>query len=332
MINKFILLILLFIPTAICAQQSLFDYLEGDVRIKRSSGEMFEASLGDYIYIGDSVITGYDGYAELTLGNSSKISIDKETVFRYSQKEQQKEKRNIFLVVLGKIGFKFDKLLQEPEIRTPATIAGIRGTEFTVITALDGTSLFIVDEGAVSVESEGTMVVLEQLEGVEVPIGETPGEKFDVLVGQIDYDSWLDENNENFYKDPINTIKDMTLKLEDFVNEADSFFMLYERNSEDLSSKREELKDKTEDREDFYKSEVFPRELETGNNILNYRFFALSSLSLRRHVISEMYVHMKTKYLLDLENPLYQSFLSEYEKFLRIYEQSVVKYLVESDI
>lgn len=336
--KKYIILtaILLF-PFILSAQQSVFEYVEGEVSIKRISGDLFEAQIGDTLNPGDSVITGFDGFAELTLENSSKITIDSDTVFVFSQKEQKGEKKSIFMVVLGKIGFKFDKLLNEPDISTPATVAGIRGTEFTVVSAMDGSAMYIVDDGSVAVESEGSMVVLETLEGVEVPIGEEPGEKFEVLLGQVDYSQWLNEGQSRFESDPAGTLAGLTSKLQEYVEEADGFYGSYLQANAELTAMREKLSAIGEEKGDeakseYYKSTVFPKEMDTSNFVLNYRYFALSSLSLRRYVIGSMYVDMKTKFILDKDNPLFRNFVKEYESFLMIFENKVVPYLVEADI
>lgn len=328
---------LLFLSFFLSAQQSVFEYVEGEVSIKRISGDLFEAQIGDTIAPGDSVITGLDGFAELTLENNSKITIDSDTVFVFSQKEKQGEKKSIFMVVLGKIGFKFDKLLHEPDISTPATVAGIRGTEFTVVSALDGSAMYVVDDGSVAVESEGSLVVLETQEGVEVPIGEEPGEKFEVLVGTVDFSGWLDSGKARFESDPAGTLAELTEKLEEYVADTDTFYNHYLSANKELTDMREKLTSIGEEKgdeakSDYYKSTVFPKEIDTSNLVLNYRYFALSSLSLRRYVISSMYVDMKTKYILDLGNPLYQKFEKEYENFLMIFEEKVVPYLVEADI
>lgn len=332
-----ILLLWIFIVLTLNAQQSFFDYIEGEVSIKKSSGELVKAKLGDSVVPGDSVITGIDGFAELTLENNSLITVDNDTVFLYSQREKEKKKKSIFMVVLGKIGFKFDKLLNEPDIQTPTTIAGVRGTEFTVVSALDGSSFYVVSEGSVAVESEGSLVVLEMEEGVEVPVGETPGEKFEVKVGQEDFSGWLEQGKERFLKDPAGVLENLSDRLVEFSNEAVDNHSLFENSSEELAVMREKLTDLSAKKDDegkkkFYSEEVFPKEIETSNLVLNYRYYALSALSLRRYVLGPMYVQMKTRYIADVDNREYKNFLSEYERFLRIFEEKVVPYLVEADI
>lgn len=331
------ILYIILLPLMIFGQQSRFEYVEGEVSIKRASGVLSDAQIDDVLNVGDSVITGYDGFAELALENSSKISIDSDTVFIFSQKEKKGEKKNIFMVVLGKIGFKFNRLLHEPDIQTPATVAGIRGTEFTVVSALDGSALYIVEEGSVAVESEGSLVVLTMEEGVEVAIGEKPGDKFEVKIGSMDFSNWLDEGNQQFQKDPIGVLAGLTEKLIEYGDEADTFFQFYESSFAILSNMRdanikigEEKGNKA--KVEYYNKEIFPKETETANFVLNYRYYALSALSLRRYVLGSMYIEMKTKYILDTSNPEYFEFMKEYEEFLSIYEQIVVPYLVEEDI
>lgn len=328
---------MIFLLSTVYSQQSKFDYVEGEVTIKRISGDFFEAEIDDVLNVGDSVITGSDGYAELSLESSSSITIDKDTVFLFSKKEKKGEKKSIFMVVLGKIKFKFDRLLHEPDIETPASVAGIRGTEFTVVSALDGSALYVVDEGSVAVESEGTLVVLNMEEGVEIPIGDVPGEKFDFNIDPIDFSGWLDEGNRKFDENPAETLASITGKLISFADEADRYYGQWEKSFEELTELRTRMveieKEKgAEAKGDFYKNDVFPKEISTSYLVLNYRYFAISALSLRRYVISSMYIDMKTKYILDSNNPVYVDFLQEYETFLKIFEENVVDYLDERDI
>ena len=335
--NYLLIFLLCSFPLYLFSQQSTFDYVEGEVTIKRASGELFEAQIDDMLNIGDSVITGEDGFAELQLENSSRITIDNDTVFVFSKKEKKGEKKSIFMVVLGKIKFKFDRLLNEPDIQTPTTVAGIRGTEFTVVSALDGSALYVVDEGSVAVESEGTLVVLETEEAVEVPIGEAPGKNYEVKSVNVDFQGWLDDGENKFTKDPANTLASVTDKLIEFSNEALFFLNEYDISKKQLDIEYEEMikigdGKGNEEKSEFYKNIIQPLERLTTNNALNYRYYGLSGMSLRRYVIAYMYIEMKTKYVLDIINVEYLDFMKEYDKFLYIYEENITKTLVEADI
>lgn len=335
--KKILILLALMIPLSLYSQQSTFTYVEGEVSIKRASGELSEAAIDDKLNIGDSIITGEDGFAELSLENSSTISIDSDTVFIYSKKEKKGEKKSIFMVVLGKIKFKFDRLLNEPDIQTPTSVAGIRGTEFTVVTALDGSALYVVDEGSVAVEAKGSLVVLNTEEGVEIPVGDQPGDKFEVKIGSVDFSGWLDEGNQQFENDPAGTLAGVTERLIAFSDEALFFLKGFQTARKDLDLAYIEM-DKIaqekgdEAKADFYKSTIQAIASLATNNALNYRYYGLSAMSLRRYVISSMYIDMKTKHILKTNNRNYVDFLSEYDNFLNIYEENITQTLVEADI
>ncbi len=333
----FFFCIIIFPAISIFSQQSKFVYVEGEVAVKKASGELLVAQISDILNIGDSIITGEDGYAELSLENNSSITINSDTVFVYSKKEKKGKKKNIFMVVLGNIKFKFDRLLHEPDIQTPATVAGIRGTEFSVLSGLDGSSLYIVEEGEVAVEAEGSLVVLSSEEGVEVPIGDIPGEKFEVKIGKVDFSGWLDEGDNRFKSDPAGTLRGITEKLVYFGDEANEYLIQYNESNSILSRQLDKMiqidnEKGDEEKSIFYKSEIQPLESMTTNFALNYRYYGLSALSLRRYVLSSMYIEMKTKYILDSQNEIFLSFLEEYETFLLIFENDIVQLLVEADI
>ncbi|MBB6478733.1 FecR family protein [Spirochaeta isovalerica] len=331
--KKFLIICILFIPAIfLYSQQSVFEYVEGEVTIKRISGDLIPAEIGNSIVPGDSVITGRDGYAELTLESNSTITIDKDTVFVFAQREKKEEKKSIFMIVLGKIGFKFDKLLQEPDIQTPSSVAGVRGTEFTVVTALDGSSLYVVSEGSVAVEAEGGLVVLELEEGVAVSLGEAPGEKFEARFGSEDYSGWLEGKNINFDMNPVETLTTMTETLKSYARGADDFYNQYLQSRSELESLRDELNTITDNKNDFYQKKVFPKEIETSYLVLNYRYYALSAYSLRRYVVGNMYLKTKTKYLTKQNEPVFSNFIKEYERFLGIFEKEIVPYLEERDV
>lgn len=335
--KKILILIAFLLPLSLFSQQSVFTYVEGEVSIKRASGELFDAYIDDKLNIGDSIITGEDGFAELSLENSSTISIDSDTVFVFSRKEKQGEKKSIFMVVLGKIKFKFDRLLNEPDIQTPTTVAGIRGTEFTVVSALDGSAMYVVDEGSVAVEAQGSLVVLNTEEGVQVPVGAVPGDKFEVKIGSVDFSGWLEEGNQQFANDPAGTLAGVTERLIGFVKKAETYYGLFDSSFTKLTELRLKMdlieqEKGIEAKREYYDSIIVPKRTETSNYVLNYRYYALSALSLRQYVLSSMYIEMKTKYILDSNNQIYMNFLDEYETFFKVYEDSVVPYLAEADI
>jgi len=72
-------------------------------------------------------------------------------------------------------------------------------------------------------------------------------------------------------------------------------------------------------------------EEEAAFSILNMRYYALSALSMRRHIMTNLYLTMKTKYMAEPENGVYLEFLETYSGLLSRYEEGIVPYLVEAD-
>src|SRR5208337_2868049 len=165
-------------------------YTEGDATLKLKTGAQQDVQIGDTLNTGDTLRTGADGLAELDQKGVT-IKISHGTVFTLMERNQAGQTSTVLSVALGSIKFRYDKLTgSEPQIRTNGAIAGVRGTEFTVFSGADGSTLFAVDSGKVTVESEGKSVDLVANEGVEVPLGQPPGEKISIHSDQVDYSKW----------------------------------------------------------------------------------------------------------------------------------------------
>ncbi len=312
-------------------------YTEGDAIIKYKTGEELEAYIGDIVDTGDTVKTGSDGFVELDR-QGIVIKINSDTVFTMLGREENREKMDVFSVVLGSIRFRYDKITgKEPKIQTGSCIAGVRGTEFEVFSALDGSTLIVVENGLIAVESEGKTVELNPEEGVEVRPGEAPGEKFKVLIGKIDYSKWNEEKLEGLLDDPVKAIERTRKRLDSYKKEIEEIYPLFLEKRDIL--KMERAKNRTinetqgkEASQKYYNEIIFPLEIETSNLVLNYRYWALSALSLRRFVMGRMYLILKSRYIADLNNSTYVSFLRLHEQILASFEKSIVPHLVEFDI
>jgi len=320
------------------ADTGVFVYTEGEVDLKDKRGEIFWADIGDEIEPGETVITGYASLAEIEKENLSLLTVSENTVFTYLQNESGGEKQDVLSCALGSMTFKFNKVLgREPAVATPSMVAGIRGTEFTVYSGADGSSLILVDSGRVEVSSEGETVALEKEEGVEVAPGEAPGEKITVKHGSIDYSTWNNSKLEEFYSDPAGGVEGLEKRLISYIAEIKKLLPDYEKNKQKIEKEREKLdqleeKEGKDARSSYYKKEVYPLEVQTSYMALNLRYYTLSALSLRRHVAGRLYMYMKAKYIRDPDNPQYTLFLDRHEDFLDIYEKSIVPRLVEADI
>ena len=330
-----LLLFLLCLSLSLYALEGEIVYVEGSVDIKYATGDLDWADIGMYIETGDSIVTGYDGYAELEMEDGSTVKVSEDSIFALSSYESRGSTKNSFNCVLGSVQYKFTQAVKtnEPRITTPTTVCGIRGTEFTVVSGLDGSALYVVDDGSVAVSAQGEEVVLGALEGVEVAPGSTPGEPFPVLRGQIDYSKVRSDAEKRFLENPAASMRIMISQLESNIKELVFYEAEYKKSLLKQTELREHLTTMdAEAKKKFYEEVLFPEEVKTSNMKLNVRYFALSSLSLRRFLVGNMYTNIRTKYISDTNNQEYQSFLVEYNNFLNLYEKGIIEFLVRADI
>lgn len=335
---KKITLLLILITSLVLPAFSLMGevvYIDGTVDIKSASGNLDYADIGMTVETGDSIITGYDGYAELEMEDGSTVKVNEDSIFKLDSVQQDNKRRNSFQLVLGSASYKFTKSMKEsePQITTPSTVCGLRGTEFSVFAGIDGSALYIVDEGSVAVSSKGSEVELGAEQGVRVNPGETPGEPFEIKRGKVDYSAFKLEAEESFLSNPASTVFLMMDQLAEFADMADENEMLFMAQEDAVNSIREE-RDKLEGdaKKAFYKEFVFEEEVKLSGLKQNVRYYAVSAKSLRRFVVGSMYVQMKTMYMMNQDNPDFLDFLNAYYQFLDLYETRIVPYLVEADI
>lgn len=334
------MIILALLTAAIClpafAQESDVTYIDGWVDLKDSSGEVYELFIGDRVLTGDTVITGDDGVAELEPQSGSRIIIKPGTVFSIKEQTVNGKKYPVASTTLGQVAFKFNRMTQEPLITTMSTVAGVRGTEFTVFAGADGSSMIIVDSGAVEVTSEGESVYLEPDEGVEVQPGKTPGDKFQVMGRAIDFADWNSSKVKTMMADPAVAVSDLSDQLKAMIAEMEEWAGYHEANADNIISLRAEMNTLFTEGQDaeaqkFYDEQLRPQELTSLKYVMNYRYYALSALSMRQHVLSGFYIKMKTAYIADRENPVYTEFQNKYQTILSEFEKRAVPNLVEAD-
>ena len=313
-------------------------YLEGAVDIKPNGGELEWADFGTPVAEGDSIITGMDGYCEVELEGGSTVTIREDTVFSFGRGSVGGgEAQNVFSCAMGQISYKFSNLKDEPVITTPSAACGIRGTAFTVMTGADGSSLFVVSEGEVEVESMGRRVSLTLDEAVEVSSGEAPGAKYPVLSGSLDYTGWLEKAEAAALADPVGTVEDLTDKLIFYISEMDRYYALREKgmaDREELLAKIRTLRDEGKDFEadDLYENTFLPLKNQVNQLSINVRYFALSALSLRQYTLGRLYVKMRAAHFKESSDS-YEKFLNVYNDFIEEYKTICVEpYLVDADI
>lgn len=330
----FVGLALLLVP-ALFAQETEVSYLEGFPELRAASGQTYELDFGDRLEQGDSVVTGRRDFVELEQGEGTSIRVEPDTVFTLREVEEGGQRRSVMTNAVGSVSYRFNRLAgREPRVGSAAVVAGIRGTELTVYSGSDGATLFLVETGLVEVTSGGESVELSEAQAVEVSAGQPPGEVFEWKGRELDFSTWDETRLEGFVEEPARSVRLLQSRLEELAAGYQEYRTLWEELSAEFDRLSEELQSMQQGdaREEFRTNEVLPLANRASTQALNYRYYSLSALSLRRYVLGRMYMNMKTRTVMERNNEEFQSFLAEYEEFLRVFEAQITPGLVPADI
>jgi hypothetical protein len=216
-------------------------YAEGDVTTRFGTGKQQDTSIGDVLNTGDSLKTGKDGQAELDQKGVT-IKVSHGTVFTLMEKSEAGKTASAMSIALGSIKFRYDKLTgSEPQVRTNGAVAGVRGTEFSVFAGADGSTLFAVDSGEVDVESAGKTVQLAAAEGVEVPLGQPPGDKFTLQGYQINYSKWNGDKLAGMLGDPMAALQNIETAMNGYTKDLGDYYGLSKDYEAKLTAEQKNL-------------------------------------------------------------------------------------------
>ncbi len=317
------------------AQDASVVYLEGEPEIRSSEGTVEWLDFGMSVRTGESVVTGGNDFVELEQGAASTIQVQPNTVFTIREVERGGERRTVMTNSAGAVKYRFNRLTgrNEPDIGTSSVAAGVRGTEVAVYAGGEGSSLFVVESGEVEVTSAGRTVSLTQDEAVEVPAGGPPGEKYSVIGRSINHADWSANRLDAFLDDPLEALDGVASRLEEFAVDAAEWyenFLDAKEVSDAAFAEIGEIED-DEERQEYREDTWQPLAEQTGNAVLNYRYHALSALSLRRHALGSMYMEMKTRNILKPSEE-YLEFRDRFEEIVRAFDEQSDRYLEETDI
>jgi hypothetical protein len=312
-------------------------YTEGDTTVRTKAGTQRDAQIGDTLNTGDMLKTGSDGLAELDQKGAT-IKIARNTVFTLMERQDGGKTASVVSVALGSIKFRYDKITgTEPKIRTNGAIAGVRGTELTVFSGADGSTLISVDSGLVTVESEGKSVDLQANQAVDVSLGKPPGDPFTVQRDQIDYAKWNAGKLDAMLFDPLAAMDNIDTAMASYSKDVEQYAAQFTEYSARLAEERaKRIKIATEQGADaanaYEKDVVYPVMSQASALGLNLRYSSLAALSLRRFVSGRLYLNMKERYITRQDDPAWTAFLSRFNALLGRFEQSIAPHLVEADI
>lgn len=125
---------------------------EGNVSVVRSD-QVWALFAGDAVKVGETIITGDDGFAQLTVEDGSHFLVypNSQVVFRRNPGNL----RDLIDLFLGRVKVYIQHLGDEPNphrIFTPTAVISVRGTTFDVSIDADEIVTVSVDEGVVTVQ------------------------------------------------------------------------------------------------------------------------------------------------------------------------------------
>jgi hypothetical protein len=327
------------VALAAAQQKAEVVFTDGDVSRKDATGKIRGLDIGDKLVSGESVITKAGASAELKLlAGASSIKIRQNSVFTLGEMSVGGSKQTVLQTVVGSVAMKFEKMgTIEPLLATTSCVAGVRGTEVELYAGMDGSSVVAVVSGAVDLQSGGQSVALAADEAVQVKPGMAPGPKFSWIGKELDFSKWDQSNLDDYLADPVAAALKIEGQLASYrasMNELIPQLAQQKAAYDEAFAQLKALVDAKEDAKakDFRDSTVFPLMLTQATLILNIRYYALSSLSLRRFVLGGMYMQLKTRHPLDPSDPALTGFLEAYTRILKDFEDSIVPQLVEADI
>jgi hypothetical protein len=264
-------LLFMLIPlSGISAQSSRLNgemvYVEGYVDVHRDGKVMDwrNVDIGLILEQYDLVETGDDGYAEIEVDSPSSrgnmVRVFEDTAFYFDFDDSGGKERTKFEVLTGSLSLKVQRLTGTGDVvvKTESAVMGVRGTEFTVTAAPEGSVLISCKEGSVSCTTEGGEekfskpgTVVEQprdggLREISVELGELDAYRRD----------WFDQKIESFIpsagivvKGFARQYKDLTDRFNSAYNELmqhSGIFNRWERDLKQGKSMGSAVKDKIE--------------------------------------------------------------------------------------
>ena len=173
-------------------------YIEGAVEVFRD-GEKLPVrmvDIGSYVEEFDMFQTGDDGYAEISLIQSggTVVTVQPGTSFYFDLNDVEGPRKTEFAVMAGSMSFRVKKLTGNEafQVRTESVAMGVRGTNFQITIAPEGSVLCTCDEGLVECSTEGGEQLFSKPGQVVQKISERPLELTEVSPSQLDdfSDEW----------------------------------------------------------------------------------------------------------------------------------------------
>lgn len=207
------LLLSLALIASLCGAETIatFRSVNGSVSVESTDGKSKAAAKnGMAVAVGFLIRTAASAKADLALADGSLITIGERSAIVLNRNiiGTKDRKNTSFGVLMGGMKLKVNKLTGKDEfkVQTPTAVAAVRGTDFEVALASDGSTMVAVSEGKVNVAGDSGSADVKRGESGSVVLGEEKS----VKSGKADtVTSFLRERDAAVKNDPAGTIEKM---------------------------------------------------------------------------------------------------------------------------
>jgi hypothetical protein len=210
------------------------DYLEGIVDVHRD-GEILDWTMVD---IGfdleqfDLLETGSGGYAEIIVESPSSsgnlVRVRENTAFYLDFEEKGDTKETRLKMLTGSLAVKVQKVtgVGEVTVQTESAVMGVRGTEFTVTAAPEGSILVTCETGRVSCSDDAGREFFAVPGNAVEKTRDSTMRDLSIDIGDIEMfrQQWIDQKIDNFIPNSSLVMKSF---VETFVDRSDRFNSAY---------------------------------------------------------------------------------------------------------
>ena len=176
---------------------------ENSVDSSRPPAEWRSATVGQQLIVHDRLRTGEDSRAAVQFGDSSVLRVDELTEEEILPPPQATSAKATMDLKQGSAYFFSREKSREIHVQTPAANGAIRGTEFVVTVAANGSTNFTILDGEVEISNPKGSVVVQSGERAEIEPGSKPAKAS--VTNAIDSAQWC------FYYPGVLDINDLAL-------------------------------------------------------------------------------------------------------------------------
>ncbi|MBU1075768.1 MAG: FecR family protein [Spirochaetes bacterium] len=166
----------------------------------KNSNKFYRIKTGEKLYDNTIIKTSKKANATLLLKGGSLIEIKENS--RITLNKELLQKSSVSLSQ-GRAAFKIQKVLKQKEsfkVYTPTAVAGVRGTDYEVGIADDGSLLVNVEDGEVTVNNDKEEIAVKKNQSAEASVDDSKLIKEDSV---SDMDNWNKEKDKELKEKPV---------------------------------------------------------------------------------------------------------------------------------